>query len=208
MFLVAGLGNPGQGYALNRHNAGFMAADELVRRHKFLEYRNKFSAQLTQGTIADHKILLIKPQTYMNLSGQAVTQTAQFYKINSEQIIVIHDDLDLTLGTIKVKRGGGNGGHNGLKSIDDSLGSKNYLRVRIGIGRPLHRNLVTDYVLNNFLGDEQTIIQQKLLLIAENFAFLLNQELESFVNKITVKPALKTSEESSAIKKIFKKLFS
>ena len=184
MFLVAGLGNPDKGYARNRHNVGFMAADTIVCRHNFLEYKNKFEAKITQGKISDSDVLIIKPLTFMNLSGKAVSKTSNFYKIALNNIIIIHDDLDLELGKVKVKTGGGNGGHNGLKSIDACLGNNNYIRIRIGIGRPAYSNMVTSYVLGDFEPNELEIINQKLELIAEHFALLLNNDAAGFMNKI------------------------
>lgn len=153
-YLVVGLGNPGQQYLLNRHNIGFMAIDVLnAQINSTQNFKSQFKAQYFETKINSQKIYCIKPQTFMNLSGQSVLPFSQFYKIPPEQIIVIHDDLDLDLGTIKIKQGGGHGGHNGLKSIDASIG-QNYWRIRVGIGHPGNKNLVSSYVLSNFTTNE------------------------------------------------------
>lgn len=197
MFFVAGLGNPDKGYALNRHNVGFMAADEIVRRYNFSDYKNKFSAKITQGNILNHSVLIAKPQTYMNLSGTAVAKACNFYKITLDKTIIIHDDLDLTLGKIKVKVGGGNGGHNGLKSIDACLGNSNYIRLRIGIGRPEYSSMVTNYVLGDFLNEEQEIINKKISLIVENFYLLLENKASEFMNNLAKKDALNNKKNET-----------
>ena len=132
MFLVVGLGNPGEEYRNTRHNIGFMAADEIVSRYHFSAFKNKFDGLVAEGQIAGEKVLLLKPQTFMNLSGKSVVQCAFFYKILPENIIVIHDDIDLNLGHMKAKIGGGAGGHNGLKSIISALGSEGFPRVKVG----------------------------------------------------------------------------
>ncbi|MBA4249949.1 MAG: aminoacyl-tRNA hydrolase [Candidatus Puniceispirillum sp.] len=153
-FLVIGLGNPGQQYLINRHNIGFMAIDVLNAQLSVTQtFKTQFKAQYFEAKINQHKIYGIKPQTFMNLSGQSVSLFSQFYKIPPEQIIVIHDDLDLDLGIIKIKQGGGHGGHNGLKNIDSLIG-KDYWRIRIGIGHPGHKDLVSSYVLSNFKAEE------------------------------------------------------
>ena len=154
IFLVVGLGNPGPEYALTRHNVGFLAVDATVRHHDCPPYQEKFQGHMTRlsytlksGEACD--ILFLKPSTFMNLSGRSVQAAMQFYKIPLSRVVVIHDDLDLEPGQVKVKWGGGNGGHNGLKSIDECVG-KDYLRVRIGIGHPGHKDLVSPYVLGTF----------------------------------------------------------
>ena len=197
MFLVAGLGNPDSGYALNRHNAGFVAADEIVRRHKFSDYKNKFDAKSSQGDISENQVLVLKPQTFMNLSGNSVSKAARFYKIDINNIIIIHDDLDLDVGKIKVKQGGGNGGHNGLKSIDACLGNSNYIRIRIGIGRPQYSSMVTNYVLSDFTKEEQEKINNAVSVIAENIDILLNQNITNFMNKITAKTKKQTPPKTN-----------
>lgn len=152
--LLVGLGNPGPTYARHRHNVGFMAVDEIVRRHGFGPYRTRHEGLAAEGQIDGTRTIAFKPQTYMNDSGQAVAAAARFYKIEPERIIVVHDELDLVPGKLKVKRGGGNGGHNGLRSIDAHLGA-DYWRVRIGIGHPGHKDLVLHWVLRDFERDER-----------------------------------------------------
>lgn len=149
MHLLVGLGNPGGQYANNRHNIGFMAVDAIHARHGFSPWRSRFSAQISEGRIGDHKVLLAKPSTFMNLSGQAAGEITRFYKIEANDVTAIHDELDLELGRVRIKRGGGHGGHNGLKSLDAHLG-KDYRRIRLGIGHPGHRDLVSGYVLKDF----------------------------------------------------------
>lgn len=157
-WLVAGLGNPGPEYAGNRHNVGFMVADLLAGRigARFGRAR-RASAELAEGFLAPGgpKLVLLKPQTYMNLSGGPVASLAQFYKIPLEQIVAVHDELDIPYGQVRLKLGGGEGGHNGLRSLTRSLGGKDYLRVRVGIGRPPGRQDPADYVLSNFSATER-----------------------------------------------------
>ena len=146
MWLIVGLGNPGSQYKRNRHNIGFMAVDEIVRRHDLSSSKKKFQALLSEGEIVGEKVLVLKPQTYMNLSGQSVQAAASFYKIPLDHVVVFHDELDLAFGKIRVKFSGGAAGHNGLRSIDDHLG-KDYWRVRLGIGHPGEKEFVTQHVL-------------------------------------------------------------
>lgn len=152
-FLIVGLGNPGKEYENTRHNIGFIVIDCLAKIIGADMAKSKFDSSMCKVTYKDKDIILLKPQTYMNLSGKAVLSASSFYKLKPKQIIVIHDDLDLKQGDIRVKIGGGNGGHNGLKSIDSIVG-KEYHRIRIGIGRPEHKTMVNDYVLGKFAIDE------------------------------------------------------
>lgn len=161
MYLIIGLGNPGTQYCLNRHNVGFMAIDVLARHLGFPEFRSKSQALLTEKTIASEKIILCKPTTFMNLSGQAVQKIVQFYKISLDRVAVIHDDLDLAPGELRTKQGGSAGGHNGLRSLDQMLGS-GYWRIRVGIGHPGHSSLVSNYVLSNFTPSEQIWLEDIL----------------------------------------------
>ena len=161
MHLVIGLGNPGTQYCLNRHNVGFMAIDVLADCLEFPGFRSKFQSALTERVIRSQKVILCKPETFMNLSGQPAQKIVQFYKIPLERVIVIHDDLDLAPGEVRTKQGGGSGGHNGLKSLDQTLGS-GYWRIRIGIGHPGHKSLVSNYVLSNFTAQEQTGLEDIL----------------------------------------------
>ena len=189
MFLVVGLGNPGEKYARNRHNIGFMAADEIVRRHSFSAYRTKFQGELAEGKIGTDKVLVLKPQTFMNESGRAVHEAASFYKIASEDIIVLHDELDLEPGKLRVKRGGGHAGHNGLRSIHAHL-SEHYARVRLGIGHPGHKDKVTGHVLNDFAKADAQWLTPLLDAVADNMDALLDERDSDFMSRVAqaVKP--------------------
>jgi PTH1 family peptidyl-tRNA hydrolase len=149
--LVVGLGNPGREYARNRHNVGYLVADELARRHGG-SWRSKFSGQLTEIRLDGHKVALLKPETFMNESGRAVSAAARFYKLEPDEVLVIHDEGDFDLGRLELKVGGGLGGHNGLRSVAQHLKTQDFLRLRIGVGRPERgdRRPLADYVLSNF----------------------------------------------------------
>jgi len=149
--LVVGLGNPGREYARNRHNDGYLVADELVRRHGG-SWRSKFSGQLAEIRLDGHKVALLKPETFMNESGRAVSAAARFYKLEPDEVLVIHDEGDFDLGRLELKVGGGLGGHNGLRSVAQHLKTQDFLRLRIGVGRPERgdRRPLADYVLSNF----------------------------------------------------------
>jgi PTH1 family peptidyl-tRNA hydrolase len=182
MFLFVGLGNPGNEYEKTRHNIGFMAIDEIRCCHKFSNPSIKSKNSFSDGVIASEKILAIKPMSYMNKSGIPMSEIVRFYKIPLSNIIVFHDDLDLPLGKIKIKTGGGHGGHNGLKSIDSYVG-KDYVRVRLGIGHPGDRNKVTGYVLNKFKKDEQHIVDNQIKDIANLSELLIQHNYPEFLNK-------------------------
>ena len=149
MKLIVGLGNPGDKYARNRHNVGFMAVERIADRHRFGPWKRKFQGTAADGEIAGEKVLLLKPDTYMNESGRSVGEASRFLKIGLPDIIVIHDELDLAPAKLKMKTGGGNAGHNGLRSITQHLGN-DYVRLRIGIGHPGSKDAVSYYVLNDF----------------------------------------------------------
>jgi len=185
MLLIAGLGNPGPQYARNRHNVGFMAADAIARRHSFSGFSKKFRGEIAEGTLAGEKVLLIKPMTFMNLSGDSVGEAMRFYKLKPADIIVIHDELDLAPGKIKLKVGGGNGGHNGLKSIDAHCG-KDYKRLRIGIGHPGHKDRVNPHVLGDFAKADQEWLEPLLDAIADHAELLAGGDDAGFLNKIAL----------------------
>lgn len=185
MLIFAGLGNPGRGYEGNRHNIGFMAVDALAERRKFSAWRQKFSGLLAEGEIAGEKILAFKPQKFMNLSGIPVAELAGFYKVGPEDIFVFHDELDLPLCKVRVKQGGGDGGHNGLKSITSHLGSM-YNRVRLGIGHPGERDLVTPYVLGDFTGAERKEVEALVEKIADSITLLAERKESAFMSKIAL----------------------
>jgi len=183
--LIAGLGNPGREYEATRHNAGFWWVDEFAHRHK-LDFRNeaKFHGEAVRGNIHANELWLLKPQTFMNRSGQAVGALAQFYKISPEQILVVHDELDLPPGTVKLKRGGGHGGHNGLKDIHAHLGSNDYWRLRIGIGHPGERGEVSNYVLNAARKEEQTLIDEAMRRALDVSPLIVEGKLEAAMLKL------------------------
>lgn len=183
MYLFVGLGNPGNEYAGNRHNVGFMCLDEVHTSYGFPPEKNKFSGALTEGQVDHEKVLLFKPLTYMNRSGRAVAEVSRFYKIPPEHIIVFHDDLDLLPGKLRLKQGGGHGGHNGLKDLDAHLGSQ-YWRVRIGIGRPPHKGEVTPYVLSDFSKQDRQWLDPLLNLLADEVHLVLGDKKEEYVSKI------------------------
>ena len=185
MRLILGLGNPGSGYAANRHNIGFMAADAIVRRHGLGPWRSRFHGLVAEGTIGGEKIIVLKPETYMNDSGRAAAAATQFYKIDPEAIIVIHDEIDLLPGKVRVKQGGGSGGHNGLRSLDAHLGPM-YWRVRLGVGHPGMAELVRPYVLQNFAKEEQPMVIRLVEATADALPLLLAGDENGFMNKVTL----------------------
>ncbi|HTI85891.1 MAG TPA: aminoacyl-tRNA hydrolase [Alphaproteobacteria bacterium] len=188
MRLVVGLGNPGSEYAHQRHNVGFMAVDAIARIHGISTWRKRFAGESAEGSIAGAKVLLLKPLTYMNDSGRAVQDAARFYKIGPEDVIVLHDELDLVPGKVRVKRGGGAAGHNGLRSTDAAIGP-DYLRVRIGIGHPGDKSRVTPYVLSNFAKAERPMVDAVDDAIAEAFPLLLKGDEAGFMNRVALKTA-------------------
>ncbi|KGF68018.1 peptidyl-tRNA hydrolase [Hoeflea sp. BAL378] len=185
MLLIAGLGNPGPQYARNRHNVGFMAADAIARRHSFSGFSKKFRGEIAEGTIAGEKVLLLKPMTFMNLSGDSVGEALRFYKLSPSDLIVIHDELDIAPGKLKLKTGGGNGGHNGLKSIDAHVG-KDYRRLRIGIGHPGHKDRVSPYVLGDFAKADMEWLEPLIDAIADHAELMARGDDAGFLNKIAM----------------------
>ncbi|HYD19121.1 MAG TPA: aminoacyl-tRNA hydrolase [Patescibacteria group bacterium] len=183
MRLFVGLGNPGKQYQFNRHNIGFMALDVIVERHKFSGWEKKFNGLVSMGKLGREKVLLLKPQTFMNLSGQSVQAAAAFYKILPDDIVVFHDELDLQPGKIRVKKGGGAAGHNGLRSIDEHLGQM-YWRVRLGIGHPGRREMVSGYVLGNFGSADEEWLTKLLAAIGEHAERLAKGDEASFMSKV------------------------
>lgn len=186
IWLFVGLGNPGTQYQNHRHNIGFMAVDEIIRRFSFGNSQKKYKGEISQGEISGHKVLALKPQTYMNLSGESVQAAAAFYKIKPERIIVFYDELDLEPSKVRVKKAGGAGGHNGIRSIDQHLG-KNYWRVRLGIGHPGDRDRVTGYVLGNFSSEDKVWVEKLLPILAECSEYLVDSEMEKFATHVARK---------------------
>lgn len=183
MMLFVGLGNPGRAYAGNRHNIGFMVADAIAHAHGFPAFRNRFKGLVSEATLGGEKVLLLKPETFMNESGRAVQEAVHFYKIALENVIVFHDELDLLPGKLRVKLGGGNAGHNGLRSISECIGN-NYRRVRIGIGHPGDKNRVRDYVLADFGKVETALVETICQAIAADVELLAKGEESTFQNKV------------------------
>lgn len=181
MFLLVGLGNVGKEYENTRHNVGFLCVDRIMEQYGIFNHQVKFKADIYSGKIDNNDVLVIKPQTYMNKSGVAVSLVKQFYKIPIENIFVFHDDLDLEFCKLKYKIGGGAGGHNGLKSIDEMIG-KNYHRIRVGIGRPEFKNDVVNYVLNKFNGDDMLKIQKVVDVVSDNITLLFGDKKDGFIN--------------------------
>ena len=192
MFLVVGLGNPGAEYAATRHNVGFMAADELHRRYNFSPFRSKFNGLIAEGLIEGETVYLLKPQTYMNLSGNSVVQAANFYKILPENIVVIHDDMDLPTDKIKAKIGGGSGGHNGIKSIDSQI-TPDYNRIRIGVGHPVSKNEenVVNHVLSGFSKADKEKIENDIDIIADLIGVMIKKGVAEFSNQLGMRLAKK-----------------
>jgi peptidyl-tRNA hydrolase, PTH1 family len=175
--LVAGLGNPGREYARNRHNVGWMVVDELARRHD-ASFRGKFSGQLGEVRVGEEKLALLKPETFMNESGRSIAAAARFFKVEPEAILIVHDDVDLEPGRLQARQGGGLAGHNGLRSISQALGTQEFLRLRIGVGRPGRgdRRPVSDYVLSNF--DESTGVDELVGRAADAVETVVAEGLE------------------------------
>ena len=183
MRLLVGLGNPGSRYAMTRHNVGFMAVDAIAQRYRFAPFRAKFQGTFAEGTVGEARLLALKPETYMNASGDSVGAAARFYKIAPGEIAVFHDDLDLADGKLRVKRGGGAGGHNGLRSLDETLGP-DYWRVRIGVGHPGMKSLVEAYVLQNFTAEDRVWLEPLLGAIAEAAPVLVADDPQAFMSKV------------------------
>ena len=176
MFLICGLGNPGKEYTNTRHNIGFNLIDKLSNFYNFLPFKKDTKREVLKGNINHQSCLLMKPLNFMNLSGKPIKEIVNFYKIDKKKIYIIHDDLDLELGKVKLKFGGGNGGHNGLSNIDEMMG-KDYNRIRIGINHPGSKDLVSNYVLNKFTNDERSLIETKLDKVTDNFNTLLDDQV-------------------------------
>ncbi|MER8747846.1 aminoacyl-tRNA hydrolase [Mesorhizobium sp. M1050] len=185
MLVFAGLGNPGAKYANNRHNVGFMAADAIARRHSFSPWSKKFQGLISEGTLGGEKIVLIKPQTFMNLSGQSVGEALRFYKLELSALTVFYDEIDLAEGKLRIKTGGGAGGHNGIRSIDGHVGSA-YRRVRIGVGHPGVKEMVQHHVLGDFDKVDREWLEPLLDAIAENAAMIAKGDDSGFMNKVSL----------------------
>jgi len=198
VLIIAGLGNPGSKFANNRHNIGFMAVDEIAHRHAFSPWKKKFRSLAAEGELAGEKIVLLKPQTMMNLSGEAVGEAMRFYKLNPSDILVLYDELDLAAAKVRFKTGGGAGGHNGIKSIIAHCG-ESFLRLRLGIGHPGDKARVNKHVLGDFAKSDQLWLQPLLQAIGEFAPMLAAKQNSSFMNKLAL--AVRGDEEQQGRKK-------
>ncbi len=197
MKLFVGLGNPGPKYAGNRHNIGFMALDRMAEDHGFAPWRGKFQAQVSEGKFGSEKVILLKPDTFMNLSGQAVGEAMRFYKLDSVDVTVFHDELDLAPGKCRVKSGGGHAGHNGLRSIHQHI-SPHYDRVRLGIGHPGHKDKVAGYVLRDFAKADQDWLDDLLRGISDGASHLAAGDSGKFMNAVALRVAPPRSSTSKS----------
>ena len=186
MLLWVGLGNPEPGMARQRHNIGFMAIDVIARRHGFSPWRQRFKGMVAEGVVGGEKILALRPLTYMNLSGESVQAAAGFFKIEPPAITVFHDELDLAPGKVRVKRGGGAAGHNGLRSMDQMLGSPDYWRVRLGIGHPGDKTRVLGHVLGDFVAADRDWLLPLLDAVADAAPLLVEGKPEDFMTRVAL----------------------
>ena len=186
MFLFVGLGNPEKKHITNRHNIGFMAVDDIMGKHQFPPYRNRFQGFISEGKIGRNTVRILKPATYMNESGRSVKEAVKFFKLKNDKVFVFYDDLDLIPGKCRIKYGGGSGGHNGLRSISAHIGV-DYWRVRLGIGHPGHKDKVLRYVLQDFTKKEQSSWMPNLLnTLADNAELLLQNKENTLMSKLAV----------------------
>ncbi|MEQ8897016.1 MAG: aminoacyl-tRNA hydrolase [Roseovarius sp.] len=197
MQIFAGLGNPGAKYAANRHNIGFMALDRIAQEHGFSPWKARFQGEVAEGRLGSEKVLLLKPATFMNLSGQSVGEAMRFYKLEPEDVTVFHDELDLAPGKLKVKTGGGHAGHNGLRSMHAHIG-ETYRRVRLGIGHPGRKDLVSHYVLHDFAKADQDWLDDLLRGIADGAPELAAGRNDRFLNAVALRTAPARSSKSPA----------
>jgi len=184
MWILVGLGNPGAEHQHDRHNIGFMAIDAIARAHDITAFKTRFKGDVAEGRIAGERVALAKPMTYMNLSGECIGPLARFYKVTQNRIIVFHDELDLAPFKVRVKKGGGAAGHNGLKSLDAHLETPDYWRVRLGIGHPGDKDRVTGHVLGAFSKDEKPHVAQWMDVVAKHIPLMLHQKHEDFMTKM------------------------
>lgn len=194
--LIAGLGNPGSQYARNRHNAGFIVVDELHAHYKFGPWKAKFDGLLSEGSLGGRKTYLLKPQTFMNLSGDSIGPALRFFKLPLEALVVVHDEIDLAAGKLKVKTGGGDAGQNGLRSITATLGP-DYRRVRLGIGHPGEKHRVSGHVLDNFSKDDILWLKPLVMAMVEAAPLLADDDDAGFMSKVALllKPPANKSEK-------------
>jgi PTH1 family peptidyl-tRNA hydrolase len=198
MKLIVGLGNPGADYSRHRHNLGFMAADAIAARQRLGPWRRKFRGEVAEGDIGAEKVVLLKPQTFMNESGRSVAEAARFYKLPLSDVIVLHDELDLAAGKVRVKLGGGVAGHNGLRSLDAYLGGRDFWRVRIGIGHPGDKERVLGHVLGDFHKAEQPWVEELTAAIGDAIGLLVAGDDGRFMNKVALVAAPKPKRGDAA----------
>ena len=196
-FLVVGLGNPGKEYELTRHNIGFLVLDSLANQTGVEINRTGFKGFYNDVIFSDKKLMLFKPQTFMNLSGNAVKEIKNFYKIENQKIIVVHDEIDIELGTLKIKEGGGSAGHNGIKSIIENLNDNSFKRIRVGIGKPGNQNLVSSHVLSKFSSDEKKIVKQLIENTVDAIKEIIKNGIENAMNKYNKKTSATKEEKSN-----------
>lgn len=185
MLLLVGLGNPGSRHANNRHNIGFMAVEAIAQRHAFGPWRRRFQGQCAEGSVEGVKVLALKPETFMNESGQAVGEALRFFKLEPAAVVVIYDEIDLAPGKLKVKRGGGSGGHNGIRSIDMHIGP-DYRRVRLGVGHPGQRERVHGHVLRDFAKQDRDWLDKLLDTVADEFPRLVKGDESGFMSRVSL----------------------
>jgi len=185
--LIVGLGNPGEAYRLTRHNIGFMVVDRLAYRHRILVDKRRLKAVFGLGRVDGRPVILAKPMTFMNLSGPAVRNLAHFFHLDAKDLLVIHDDIDLVFGKIKIKQKGGDGGHNGLKSLIEAFGSGVFARVRIGIGRPDTKVEVKGYVLNRFDAQQEAVLDEVITMAQDAVETILLKGLTEGMNRFSRK---------------------
>jgi PTH1 family peptidyl-tRNA hydrolase len=201
MKLFVGLGNPGTKYQNNRHNIGFMALDQIASDHGFSPWKKKFQGLVADGRLGREKVTLLKPETFMNLSGQSVGEAMRFYKITPADVVVFHDELDLAPAKIKCKTGGGHAGHNGLRSIHQHIGVE-YDRVRMGIGHPGHKDKVASYVLNDFAKAEQNWLDDVIRGVGDGAVFLAEGEPSKFMNAVAMRTVPQRPKPKAAKKPV------
>lgn len=183
MKLFVGLGNPGPKYMGNRHNVGFMALDQIAADHGFGQWRSKFQGGIASGRLGNGRVMLLKPETFVNRSGQSVGEVARYYRLEGDQILVFHDEIDLVPGKVRVKLGGGHAGHNGLRSIEQHIGS-DFWRVRVGVGHPGRKELVPHYVLRDFAAQERDWLEDLLAAIGKGSPELARGDKSAFLNLV------------------------
>ena len=181
MYLIVGLGNPENKYTNTRHNVGFDTINEIAKKNKIDVNRTKFEALYGQGTIGDKKVILLKPQMYMNLSGIPTKKFKDFFKIEDDKVIIIQDDIDVTLGTIKVRKNGGAGTHNGMKSIVEQLGNRSFYRIKIGIGKPEENQDLADFVLSNI--EDRTLIDEAVVMATNAVEMIVEEGIDKAMNQ-------------------------